>query len=331
MNQQGYPQIDYHTYKKLLHRHEGREIMSAGFALGSAIIAYLFLQTIAASSLEILGLSEAYHQSSMFQNLFNVVAVHIFSMLLPFGAMAIMMRKRFVTPVVPTKKVGVLPFWSWVAIGLALCYMANYAVAFIMALFKQFGYTLTKSEYTAPSSVLDCIALVISSAIIPAIIEELSLRGFGMGILRKHGKAFSAFAISIVFGLMHGNVIQFVFAFLVGLILAYVTIQTDSIVPAMVIHGLNNGVATAQTIITFGAGKKIATAFVAGWYYVWLIIAVLAAIYLFSKHMLLPKKEAKSPYAMGFFKKLIYLAPGMALPILMLIYLSAKTIVKTGA
>lgn len=49
------------------------------------------------------------------------------------------------------------------------------------------------------------------------------MRCCALGIVKKYGKAFGVVAVSIVFGLIHGNIIQFIFATLVGLILGYVT------------------------------------------------------------------------------------------------------------
>lgn len=68
-------------------------------------------------------------------------------------------------------------------------------------------------------------------------------------LLRKYGNGFAVLSISIVFGLLHGNVIQFVFAFLVGLILGYITVKTDSVVPAILVHALNNGMSVIVSIV----------------------------------------------------------------------------------
>lgn len=332
MNQNNfyYPQPNPYQQRAYYQKKEKKEILSAGFMLGGAILAYLFMQSIAISLLSIFGLKSVYENSSMMQNFFNVIAVHIFSMLIPFGALALILKKRYISPIVPTKKVGAKPFWAWVGVGLGACYIANVLTSFVIVGFKAFGYELTKTDYLEPSSIVECLALIISTAIIPAIIEELSLRCFSMGILIKHGKGFAIFAVSIVFGLLHGNVIQFVFAFLVGLILAYVTIQTDSVIPAMVIHGLNNGLSVLQTTLKYTSGKKVSDSVVEIVYITFIALAIVGAIYLLSKRQLLPKKstQPKSPFALSFGTKVACITPGMIVPILILIYISSKTIVK---
>lgn len=334
--QQNYYQYQYANYqnfayqKKLYNKQEKREIITAGFMLGATIIATLIMQVIAVSALSLLGLKGIYDDSSMFQNLYNVLAVHILSMLIPFGVMALILRKRFISPVVPTEKINKLQLFAWVSAGMALCLLANYVTSFVIGVFKQFGYTLTQNEYLEPSSMIECLALIISTVLVPAIIEELSLRCFGMGVLLRHGKVFAVVAISIVFGLLHGNIIQFVFAFLIGLVLGYITVRTDSIIPAMLIHGFNNGMSVVQTTITYLSNKDTANNVLTGIYLVWLALGLLGLIYLMVKKLLFPitPNAQKNPLALNFGKKILYILPGMAIPLLLLIYLSAQTIVK---
>lgn len=83
------------------------------------------------------------------------------------------------------------------------------------------------------------------------------MRCCALGLLKNYGKAFGVVSVSVVFGLLHGNVIQFIFAFLVGLVLAYITIKTESIIPAMCIHALNNGMSAVSDTVNYAAGKEV--------------------------------------------------------------------------
>ena len=73
----------------------------------------------------------------------------------------------------------------------------------------------------------------LSTAVVP-------FRGILMGTLRKYGDAFAILASSVMFGAMHGNTTQIVFAFILGLIFAFVDCKANSIVPSIIIHFLNN-------------------------------------------------------------------------------------------
>jgi len=78
--------------------------------------------------------------------------------------------------------------------------------------------------------------------IVPAIFEEIMFRGYVLRALEKSGGIIMAILVSgLVFGLYHlqpSNVIPLA---TLGIIFAYVTYISDSLIPAMVAHLLNNG------------------------------------------------------------------------------------------
>ena len=80
--------------------------------------------------------------------------------------------------------------------------------------------------------------------ILVPIAEEVVFRG---AILRTLQKVFSnswvAICISaLIFGLAHGNMAQLPHAFLMGLLLGWMYVRTNSIVPGVVLHWVNNSV-----------------------------------------------------------------------------------------
>ena len=87
---------------------------------------------------------------------------------------------------------------------------------------------------------LEIILYSVAVSIVPAFAEEFGFRGVLMGSLRKYGNGFAIVTSSIMFGLMHGNSTQMIFAFLVGLMFAYIDVITDSILPSVILHFLNN-------------------------------------------------------------------------------------------
>jgi hypothetical protein len=213
------------------------------------------------------------------------------------------------------------------------CLIANYVTSFVTAIFNAFGYELTQSESLGIDSPLACIALVFSTAIVPAVCEEFAMRCCTLGALRKYGKGFSVFAVSVVFGLLHGNVIQFVFAFLVGLVLGYVTVRTDNVIIAMFIHGFNNGLSVLRSILEYTISDDFATKVITAIFLMWLILSILSLIYLTVKKELLPpktQKAPKEPYALSFGTKLLCLLPGFFVPFVLLIYLTSTSIVPVS-
>ena len=92
----------------------------------------------------------------------------------------------------------------------------------------------------ATKTVPEILLYALSTAVVPAFAEEFAFRGILMGTLRKYGDAFAILASSVMFGAMHGNTTQIVFAFILGLIFAFVDCKANSIVPSIIIHFLNN-------------------------------------------------------------------------------------------
>lgn len=76
------------------------------------------------------------------------------------------------------------------------------------------------------------------------ILEELIFRGVLLEALRKYGNAFGIIASSILFGLAHANYIQFIPAMIIGMVWAYTAVKTGSLIPSIILHIINNTVAS---------------------------------------------------------------------------------------
>lgn len=316
----------------LKRKKEKNEILKLGFAIGIVLVCYLIVQLIAVSVMTVLGLTDVYSSSATFQYCFNVVAVHLLSLVIPFGILSLIMKNKYDGPVVPTKKVGFFNSCVWISFGMGCCIIANYATNIIINLFKMAGYELSQSNMLEPDGIFSCIAMVIATAIIPGVCEEFAMRCCTLGLLKKHGKAFGVIAVSVVFGLIHGNVIQFVFAFLVGLVLAFITVKTDSVVPAMFIHTFNNGLSVTQDIIKYVAGEKTAENVVVIMFIVWGVLAIASLVYLVIKKQFTfadnKEKKEKDGSELSLGTKLVMLLPGFAVPFILLIIETATTVTK---
>ena len=309
---------------------EKSQILTAGIAIGGALLTNLIIQVISVFVLQALNLREAFDSSFLFQHAFNIIVVDVLGLFLPFFLISRIFKNRFITPLVPAKKIGFLQGAAWVFIGLAGCFLANFLTQGIIELFKFAGYKLTQPESLKPESAVECVLLVFSTAVAPAIFEEFAMRCSSLGVLRRHGKAFAVVAVSIVFGLMHANVIQFVFAFTIGLILGYITVKTDSVIPAMFIHGMNNGLSVMQDILSTGIKASTASTITTVIMIAYFVLGLAGLVYLAATHNLLIKKEytQEKPYTINFFTKLLLLAPGLFIPFVILIAFTSQYITK---
>lgn len=85
----------------------------------------------------------------------------------------------------------------------------------------------------------DTLSMFLYAGFLGPIAEELLFRGVLLRSVEDYGKRFAIFSSALLFGMFHGNIIQSPFAMLVGLVLAYVTLEY-SIVWAIVLHIINN-------------------------------------------------------------------------------------------
>ncbi len=102
------------------------------------------------------------------------------------------------------------------------------------------------------SSPINMVLYFAYIAILPAIFEELLFRKAIFGSLKKYGTWIAIICSSLAFGLVHQNITQGIFATLMGIILCILMQKTGSIIPSMIVHLLNNGIAVIEMFILNG-------------------------------------------------------------------------------
>lgn len=112
------------------------------------------------------------------------------------------------------------------------------AAALAEVLLNPLGYTLTESAKNA-TAVSDTLSLFLYTALIGPVAEEVVFRGFIMEKLLPYGKGFAIGFTALLFGVMHGNFLQSLFAVGAGLIFGYVAVEY-SLKWSVLIHVLNN-------------------------------------------------------------------------------------------
>lgn len=100
------------------------------------------------------------------------------------------------------------------------------------------GYTAME-QLTAASSQSSTISMFLYSSFFAPVAEELIYRGFVLRSFQKYGKIFAILLSSALFSIMHGNLFQMIFAFLVGIVLGYTALEY-SIFWSILLHIINN-------------------------------------------------------------------------------------------
>ncbi len=137
----------------------------------------------------------------------------------------------------PKNKKLVFPL---VLLGLGVCGFSNAVVSGAGAILQNFGFNYEVIKTENPTNLYGIILSFVATAVTPALVEEFAMRGAVMGALRKFGDSFAVITSALIFGLMHGNLVQIPFAFILGLFFGFAVIKTGTIWTAVIIHFLNN-------------------------------------------------------------------------------------------
>ena len=126
------------------------------------------------------------------------------------------------------------------ALGI-LCFFINVAVSSLFSGILTFtGYRYIGSSGEGDYSIGNFFFQTLIVAIMPAFCEEFLHRGIVLQGIKHMGFKRAIFISSLLFGLLHFNVGQVAYAFVIGLVLGFVAVVSKNILPAMIIHFVNN-------------------------------------------------------------------------------------------
>ena len=98
----------------------------------------------------------------------------------------------------------------------------------------------------------------ITISVFAPLLEEVLFRGAIQGYMMRHFKPWTAIICSaLVFGLIHMNPVQVVYATLLGVIFGWIYYRTGSLLPVILGHVLNNSVATISLLLGFEEGSDM--------------------------------------------------------------------------
>ena len=100
------------------------------------------------------------------------------------------------------------------------------------------GYT-AMGQLNAASAQSTTVSMFLYTAVFAPVGEELIYRGLVMRQFQKYGNVFAIVVSAALFGVMHANLFQMIFAFLTGLVLGY-TAAEFSLCWSIVLHLVNN-------------------------------------------------------------------------------------------
>ena len=154
-------------------------------------------------------------------------------------------RKKNCTEELQIKKTNGFNICFAIILGVS-CWLFNSGV---LSLIEEAGLFSSQFEYMenilSPLSSGSLIISIITVGIIAPFAEEFLFRGVIYNTLRKKiSIRWTIIIQAILFGVFHFNLVQGTYATLLGLVFGYITYKTKSLWPAIIIHMVNNSVAT---------------------------------------------------------------------------------------
>ena len=211
-------------------------------AYAVTMLALIFWQLIFAYAPAVNRLSD-YHSDILYSVISQVVCMGV----VPFVTLLLLSKKKPKEMLRPMRYKKPRDIKSCVLISLGLMILIT---PFTMAwnaltqlLFTIFGYKRSHPLGVPYLGIGGFFVMLLITAVLPAVFEEWTHRGVLLSGLEYRGSERSAVLLSaLLFGLMHENPAQMLYATAGGIVFAYVVLKTDSIFPAMCAHFANNAI-----------------------------------------------------------------------------------------
>lgn len=143
------------------------------------------------------------------------------------------------TPPVRRRPLGPLAFLQVLVICLGLMYLANYVTLALTGLIGLVRGAPVENPVESLTGYPVALNLLLGGVIAP-LAEEIMFRKLLLDRLRPYGEGFAMGASALCFGLFHGNLNQYLYAFVIGLVLAYVVLKTGRLWQTVLLHALLN-------------------------------------------------------------------------------------------
>lgn len=139
-----------------------------------------------------------------------------------------------------TCPMGTGHFLGWFVICMGGVYFGSLIGQFLMTIVSVITGETMVNQVEEMIMDMSLWAVILSAVILAPIMEELIFRKLVLDRLAGYGPAVAMSVSALVFGLAHGNFYQFFYAFLLGLIFAYIYLRTGKVRYSMMLHMMVN-------------------------------------------------------------------------------------------
>lgn len=261
---------------------------------------------------------------------FKLIISSICNYILPFPILLFLMKKLD-SENIEKESLSIRTFLLYFCISYALMIIGNLIGLAITAIIGN----AIQSDVVNPIQNLinstDMILNLIIISIIAPIFEEIIFRKLLIDRTIKYGARISIILSATMFGLMHGNLNQFFYTFLLGGFFAYVYMKTGKIIYTILLHIFLNIIGSVLSLIVVESVNAVTqgtyTAFDAGiilGFVIFIIIAMLIGLYGLIKYRKADLTKIKTKIELANPLRTAFINPGMicyiGFTILLIIY-----------
>ena len=211
---------------------------------GWALFAILGITTV----LQLAGAAVAYqlapqlYSTSWFTWVMTFAPLYIIA--IPVGYLIIRPAPKMI---VPQEKLSIGKLFAFVAMSFAIMYIGNIIGTLLNAGISALRGTATTNPLTMMMTGANVYAEILVVCICAPVVEELVFRKLLLDRIREYGEGTAILISGLTFGLFHGNLFQFFYAFGLGALFAYVYLRTGRLRYPIILHVIINTYGTIQS------------------------------------------------------------------------------------
>lgn len=239
--------MENQTYMEALRRGEKRALIFAYSRIGLALIVFIAISYgVSAPVNMILGFFPEASGDAFIRSMISMI-ISIFALTVPsFILIKWLTGEEHTMPgfFMPKKN-----NFHLLLLGIGAIALGNFAAERFSGLMSAFGINIALPDMEVPDEPFLLMLYIIRVAFVAGVFEELLFRGAILAHLRKFGDITAVVVSAFIFAVAHGNPVQSVFTFILGLALGYMAVRTNSLAYPMIIHILNNLFSIVSNIV----------------------------------------------------------------------------------
>lgn len=204
---------------------------TVGVCLGFPILNFLIV-----SFIQVFFLAYTKNNISLFQK--NIFSLTILGDILTLVLIAIILlpSNEGLLKRIKIKKINLKEYLYIIALSIGVSIILLFLSGILTKIIPSYGEVVNQLNVASKSA----LQLVIAIILIP-ICEEIIFRGIIFGYLRKNFNIIVAILVqALIFGIMHLNLVQGIYTFILGIVLALIYMYSDSILGNITVHIIFN-------------------------------------------------------------------------------------------